>query len=257
MGSASLDAGTAFLTQAGAGILGNSFLFGLLSFTLLTGHKLTPTDMIRHQLGLASSLVLFSRGTPQTMAEFGWKNFLDDARCKPVVYLHRVARGVSLSPTCLLNGFQALKLCLRTSRSDRFTVALHAGIFFSFAAVCLGRITWASGSTVILLTRHKQRVQHVLSSSHSARASHEARATRTILVLASAFVFYSLSCTSALYVMLTASPGQWLVDLSVFLASCFPTLSPFLLITSDIRISRLFFDFWARISFIADLPKQL
>lgn len=116
MGSASLDAGTAFLTQTGAGILGNSFLFSLLSFTPLTGHKLTPTDMIRHQLGLASSLVLFSRGIPQTMAEFGWKNFLDDAGCKPVVYLHRVARGVSLSPTCLLNGFQAVKLCLRTCR---------------------------------------------------------------------------------------------------------------------------------------------
>nr|XP_045377761.1 vomeronasal type-1 receptor 1-like [Camelus bactrianus] len=245
MGSASLDAGTAFLTQTGAGILGNSFLFSLLSFTPLTGHKLTPTDMIRHQLGLASSLVLFSRGIPQTMAEFGWKNFLDDAGCKPVVYLHRVARGVSLSPTCLLNGFQAVKLCLRTC------------IFFSFDAVCLGRITWARGSTVILLTRHKQRGQHVLSSSRSARASHEARATRTIPALASAFVFYLFSCTSALYVTLTASPGQRLVDLPVFLASCFPTLSPFLLIASDIRISRLFFDFWARISFIADLPKQL
>jgi vomeronasal1 receptor len=44
------------------------------------------------------------------MAGFGWKYFLDDARCK-VVYIFRVARGVSLNTTCLLSGFQATKLC--------------------------------------------------------------------------------------------------------------------------------------------------
>ncbi|EPY78908.1 hypothetical protein CB1_000989003 [Camelus ferus] len=102
----------------------------------------------------------------------------------------------------------------RTALSEECS---SSGIFFSFDAVCLGRITWARGSTVILLTRHKQRGQHVLSSSRSARASHEARATRTIPALASAFVFYLFSCTSALYVTLTASPGSHARGQSCFL----------------------------------------
>ncbi|KAB1274875.1 Vomeronasal type-1 receptor 1 [Camelus dromedarius] len=111
MGSASLDAGTAFLTQTGAGILGNSFLFSLLSFTPLTGHKLTPTDM-NAPAGLSQPLGPFLQRDPTDNGRLGWKNFLDDAGCKPVVYLQRCGQRVSLSPTCLLNGFQAVKLCL-------------------------------------------------------------------------------------------------------------------------------------------------
>ncbi|XP_058901574.2 vomeronasal type-1 receptor 1-like [Kogia breviceps] len=47
------------------------------------------------------------------MATFGLKYFLDVAGCKLVFYLHKVARGVSLSTTSLLSGFQAIKFCPR------------------------------------------------------------------------------------------------------------------------------------------------
>lgn len=49
------------------------------------------------------------------MAAFGLKYFLDDAGCKLVFYLQKLARGVSLSTTSLLSGFQAIKFCPRTS----------------------------------------------------------------------------------------------------------------------------------------------
>nr|XP_053770382.1 vomeronasal type-1 receptor 1 isoform X3 [Desmodus rotundus] len=114
MGSANLEKGFIFLLQTGAGILGNSSLLCLYNFSLLTGHKLRPTDLIVNQLVLANNLVLFSKGIPHTMAAFGLKNFLDDVGCKLVFYLHRVARGVSLSTACLLSGFQAIKLYSRT-----------------------------------------------------------------------------------------------------------------------------------------------
>ncbi|XP_020953242.1 vomeronasal type-1 receptor 4-like [Sus scrofa] len=64
---------------------------------------------------MPSILVLFSRGIPQTRAAFGMKCFPDEAGCKLVFCLHRVARGVSISTTCLLSGFQALKFCSRNS----------------------------------------------------------------------------------------------------------------------------------------------
>ncbi|XP_062946017.1 vomeronasal type-1 receptor 1-like [Cynocephalus volans] len=109
--SANLNWGLICLTYTGAGILGNSSLFCLYNFSLLTMQVLRPIDLILSQLVLANNLVLFSKGIPQTMAAFGLKSFLDNIGCKFVFYLHRVARGVSLSTTCLLSGFQAIKLC--------------------------------------------------------------------------------------------------------------------------------------------------
>ncbi|KAM9632843.1 vomeronasal type-1 receptor 1-like [Trichechus inunguis] len=302
MESANLEMGIIFLIQMGAGILGNSSLLCLYNFCLLTGHKLRPTDLILNQLVLANNLVLFSKGIPYTMAAFGWKYFLDDDGCKLVFYFYRVARGVSLSTTCLLSGFQVIKLCPRISRwmeqrirsqncigfccflcwilylslntfiamnvtgskrknmsmeknygycyspiPDRFVVLLHAVIFSSIDVICLVLLIWASGSMVLVLHRHEQQVQHIHSNSFSPRTSHEARATCTILILVSASVFfYSLSSISALYNALIVIPSQWLLDTSVFLASCFPTFSLFLLITNDSHFSQFLFDFWNR-----------
>ncbi|KAF5929501.1 hypothetical protein HPG69_007254, partial [Diceros bicornis minor] len=116
MVSTKLNLEIIFLTQTGVGILGNSSLFCLYIFTLLTRHVLRPTDLILIQLVIANNLVLFNKRIPQTMATFELKYFLDDVGCKLVFYLHRVARGVSLSTTCLLSGFQAVKLNLNTSK---------------------------------------------------------------------------------------------------------------------------------------------
>ncbi|KAM5296612.1 vomeronasal type-1 receptor 1-like isoform 1-T2 [Glossophaga mutica] len=314
MGSASLEKGFIFLLQTGAGILGNSSLLCLYNFSLLTGHKLRPIDLIFNQLVFANNLVLYSKGIPHTMAAFGLKHFLDDVGCKLVFYLHRVARGVSLSTTCFLSGFQAIKLHSRTYRwmdhktrspkciafccslfwilhfltnafipmlvvaprnsenvsvkthfgyclslrSDRVMVLFH-GVVLSFLDVlCLGLMMGTSGSMVFFLIRHKQRVQHIRSNTFPHRPSHEVKATRIILMLVSIFVFfYSLSSISTLYIILTVSPSQWVMDIPAFLDSCFPTFSPFLLITSNIHSSQLIVNFWAKISCNANLVKNL
>lgn len=111
MSHISFKVGIIFFIQTGAGIMGNSLLLCLYSFTLLTGKKKRPTDLILNQLVFANNLVLIFRGIPQTMSAFGWKDFLGDIECKVVLYVHRVARGVSLNTTCLLSGFQVTKLC--------------------------------------------------------------------------------------------------------------------------------------------------
>ncbi|XP_028640328.1 vomeronasal type-1 receptor 1-like, partial [Grammomys surdaster] len=56
-----------------------------------------------------------SRGIPQTVATFGLTSFLGDAGYKLILCLYRVARGVSLSTTSLLSGFQAMRLHPNTS----------------------------------------------------------------------------------------------------------------------------------------------
>ncbi|XP_008561764.1 PREDICTED: vomeronasal type-1 receptor 1-like [Galeopterus variegatus] len=106
-----LNWGITILTQTATGILGNSSLLCLYNFTFITAQRLRPTDLVLTQLVLANNLVIVSKGIPQTMAAFGLKSFLEEAGCKVVFCLHRVARGVTLSTTCLLSGFQAMKLC--------------------------------------------------------------------------------------------------------------------------------------------------
>uniref|UniRef100_A0A8C6CU45 Vomeronasal type-1 receptor n=1 Tax=Moschus moschiferus TaxID=68415 RepID=A0A8C6CU45_MOSMO len=291
MASSKWEMGIILVIQMGVGILGNSFLLCLYNFTLLTGRKVRPTDLILNQLVLANSLVLFSRGIPHTMETFGSRNFLNEAGCKFLFYFQRVARGICLSMTCLLSGFQAIRLCPHFSRwlelrmrstkciafccflswilhllanisiilyitspahNESYSIKVNYGycstlaaarnvrfvcpaIYFTMDFICSGLMVWASGSTVAFLLRHKQQVQHIHSNSHSSRACAEARATSTILILASSFCsLYSLSALLSIWMTLFAIPGQWLVDISIFLSLCFPTVSPFVLISFHI-----------------------
>ena len=295
MASSKWEMGIILVTQMGVGILGNSFLLCFYNFTLLTGCKVRPTDLILNQLVLANSLVLFSRGIPHIMATFGSRNFLSEAGCKFLFYFQRVARGICLSMTSLLSAFQAMRLCPHFSswlelrvrsptciafccflcwllnlsinisipfhmtsptHTEHLSVKVNYGycstlnpnrnvrfvcpaIFFTMDFICLSLVVWASGSMVVFLLRHKQRVQHIYSNSHSSRACAEARAASTILVLASSFCsLYSLSALLSIWMSLFAIPGQWLVDASVVLSLCFPTVSPFVLICSDTRVTR-------------------
>ncbi|XP_048224974.1 vomeronasal type-1 receptor 1-like [Perognathus longimembris pacificus] len=150
--------GVVFLTWTIAGLLGNSTLLCLYSYTLLTGQKVRPTDPIHHHLVFANNLVVLSRGIPQTMAGFGWKNFLDDSGCKVVLYFYRVARGVSLNTTCLLSGFQFTKLCTRSSWrriSTRFLKCLgfYGSLFWILQLLVNGYVP-----VRVIGPRHKQNV---------------------------------------------------------------------------------------------------
>ncbi|XP_036599613.1 vomeronasal type-1 receptor 3-like [Trichosurus vulpecula] len=108
--------GIFFLIQLGVGLLGNFFLLGLHSFTLLTSQRLRPIEYIFAHLALANAEALLSKGIPHTIACFGLKNFLDRVGCKFIIFLQNVARSVSLSITCLLSGFQVITISPSHSR---------------------------------------------------------------------------------------------------------------------------------------------
>ncbi|XP_037675165.1 vomeronasal type-1 receptor 1-like [Choloepus didactylus] len=310
-----LEMGIIFITQIQVGILGNTTLLFLYNISLPKRHKLRPTDQILSHLVLANFLVIFSKGIPQTVAALGWTYFLDDFGCKLVFYFHRVGRGVSLSTTCLLSGFQAIKLCpnfsrwlhlrIRSSKSICFccflswifnflvnafiptkisgplsgknislekrnygycsvtmdqkcTYSIYALLYFSIDFIYFGLMVWASSSMMFVLHRYKQRVQQIHTNSLSPRPSQEVRATHTILFLMSSFLFcYLLSSILTLCVSLIGNPSHWLLDTSVLTAACFPTVSPFVLIIRDRRISQFCFACWARKPIFFSLLKLL
>ena len=106
---------------------------------------------------------------------------------------------------------------------------------------CLGLMLWASASMVFLLHRHKKQVQHIRRNIISPKSSPESRATRTILLLVSSFVsFYTLACTFQLVLALFGNPSWVLVKITVVMAAWFPTVSPFLLMSRDLTVHRIY-----------------
>nr|XP_020138345.1 vomeronasal type-1 receptor 3-like [Microcebus murinus]XP_020138346.1 vomeronasal type-1 receptor 3-like [Microcebus murinus]XP_020138347.1 vomeronasal type-1 receptor 3-like [Microcebus murinus]XP_020138348.1 vomeronasal type-1 receptor 3-like [Microcebus murinus]XP_020138349.1 vomeronasal type-1 receptor 3-like [Microcebus murinus]XP_020138350.1 vomeronasal type-1 receptor 3-like [Microcebus murinus]XP_020138351.1 vomeronasal type-1 receptor 3-like [Microcebus murinus]XP_020138352.1 vom len=117
---------------------------------------------------------------------------------------------------------------------------LHIMLFSSYDVLCLGLMTWASGSMVCILHRHKQQVQHIHRTNLSPRSSPESRVTQSILVLVSTFVsFYTLSSVFTLLLAIFPNPDLWLVNTSALIAACFPTVSPFFLMSRDPRIPKI------------------
>ncbi|NP_001160302.1 vomeronasal 1 receptor monDomV1R1252 [Monodelphis domestica] len=109
-----------FIIQTGVGGLGNSLLLGHYIFIYLSEHKLKPIDLLISHLAFVNTAVLFFKGIPQAMAAFGVSNFLDDTGCKLVIYLHRVARSLSLFTTSFLSGFQAITINSRSATCVNF-----------------------------------------------------------------------------------------------------------------------------------------
>ncbi|XP_060508608.2 vomeronasal type-1 receptor 4 [Panthera onca] len=131
MASMDVATGTIFLSQTVFGTLGNFSLLYHYLFLYSTEHRLRPTDLILKHLMIANSLALLSKGVPQTMTAFGFKDFLNEAGCKLVFYLHRIGRGMSMSSICLLSVFQAIMISPRDSTQAELKLKApkHTGSF--------------------------------------------------------------------------------------------------------------------------------
>ncbi|KAM4801484.1 vomeronasal type-1 receptor 4-like [Urocitellus parryii] len=293
--SSDMVMGLMFLSETAVGIVGN---FSLLYYHLIlfcNEYTLKSRDLILRHLIIANSLVLLSRGIPQTMKAFGLKYFLSDFACKLILYTYRVGRSMSIFITCLLSVFQnitispmnscwkdlkgrapkyigfSISLCWvlymvvnsifplymlskrysvnTTDKRDygycssvnryRTTDLVYAALFVFPEMVLSLLMIWSSGSMVLLLYRHKQRVQHIHTIKFSPKSSPESRATQRILVLVGTFVtFHTLSSLIHLYIALFSNIIWWVVDTNDLISLCFPTVSPFLLMSRKSKLSR-------------------
>ncbi|XP_013364816.1 PREDICTED: vomeronasal type-1 receptor 2-like [Chinchilla lanigera] len=288
--------GMIFLSLLVIGSLGNCTLLHHYAFLYFRGCRLRSTDVILRQLTIANLLLILCRGILEVMSDFGLKHFLNDAGCKLAFYVHRVARGVSLSTTCLLSVFQAITISPWNSRwaelkgkvlkhigpfnifcwvlhmflniripmlmtaqrkKENMTKAMDfqycstrshdkdpglvfAALIFSHDILCLELMIWASGSMVFILYKHKQRVHHIQRHNISSRSSPETRASQSILALVSAFVsFYTLSSVAQILFSLYGNVTWWLIKTSALINTCFPTVSPFILINRERSVSWL------------------
>ena len=120
------------------------------------------------------------------------------------------------------------------------TVTSFGYLWFISGAVFLTLMVWSSGSMVLLLLRHRQRVQYIHTPTGHHRCPPETRAAHTILMLVVTFIIvYILNSTFSFYLTVLVEFRLWLMQTSDVLASCFPTVSPFLLLLRDPKTPRI------------------
>lgn len=96
---------------------------------------------------------------------------------------------------------------------------------------------WSSGSMVLILYRHKWRVQHIHGSC---RTSPESRVAWNILILVYTFLaFYTLVSILRGYTALLYTQNWWLKNINDFVSLCFPSLVPIILIYHYSILSKL------------------
>lgn len=102
----------AFLTELGT--VGNICVF--VNYTLrFRNTEVKSIPLILIHLVFTNLIMLLCKGIPRTTANFGLRNLLDDMGCKIVVYLERVAQGLSVCTSGLLTVVQATTLSPRYS----------------------------------------------------------------------------------------------------------------------------------------------
>ncbi|KAM5166866.1 vomeronasal type-1 receptor 4-like [Callospermophilus lateralis] len=110
--------GITFMFLIGLGILGNIYVF-VNYVCLFRGVKRKSSHLLLIHLAFTNSITLITGGMPSTITSLGLRDLLGDVACKIVVYLSRVARGLSICTTCLLTVVQAITISPRASRWGR------------------------------------------------------------------------------------------------------------------------------------------
>ncbi|XP_052012370.1 putative vomeronasal receptor-like protein 4 [Apodemus sylvaticus] len=101
-----------FLSLTGPGILGNTLILVRHVYMPALGTK-KPVDLIIVHLAFSNMITICTTGIRDTATVFYFRNFLRDIGCKAVVFLTRMARGLSICTTCLLSVLQAVTISPR------------------------------------------------------------------------------------------------------------------------------------------------
>ncbi|XP_006993236.1 putative vomeronasal receptor-like protein 4 [Peromyscus maniculatus bairdii] len=99
-----------FLSLAGPGIVGNIIVFLRYLYMFALGTEKKPINLILTHLAFSNMIIICTTGVTDIATLFYFRNFLGDIGCKAMVYLARMARGLSICTTCLLSMVQALTI---------------------------------------------------------------------------------------------------------------------------------------------------
>ena len=127
-----------YFVQAGIGILANVFLLVFHIITIHQVHKPRPTDITTCHLAFVHIVMLLTTLDILSEDMFSFLTFVNELKCKLVLYVSRVARGLSISTTCLLSIIQVITISPSSFYLSRFKhkCTKHVAIVF-FCVCCL------------------------------------------------------------------------------------------------------------------------
>ncbi|XP_034366472.1 vomeronasal type-1 receptor 4-like [Arvicanthis niloticus] len=150
-----------FLSSTVVGTLGNMSVSVNYMFSWWGSPEKKPIHLILIHLAFTNIILLLTKGLPKIIAAFGLRNFLDDIGCKIIVYLERLARGLSICTSSLLTVVQAIIISPRSSgwRRLRPKSAWHILPFFLFFwmlnALTSMNLIYSITSTSLNISQHK------------------------------------------------------------------------------------------------------
>ncbi|KAM5166861.1 olfactory receptor class A-like protein 1 [Callospermophilus lateralis] len=109
--------GIIFVILIGLGVVGNIFV--LVNYMGLLRSTFKSIHLILIHLAFTNMITLLTKLMPLIIFSFGFRDLIDDTACKMVLYLGRVARGLSICTTSLLTVVQAITISPRVSRWGR------------------------------------------------------------------------------------------------------------------------------------------
>ena len=156
-----------------------------------------------------------------------------------VIYSEIILRNVAnRNITDARSGYYAA-YC-KTDVPHHHIVATFLSAIFTRDFFLLSLMTCSSIYMVNILFRHRKTAQHVRSSIRSPRGAPEIKAAKLILTLLSCFVFFYRTSTFLTVYLFSVSGNNWqLESFGNYVASCYPSICPFLLMKNENRISRI------------------
>ncbi|KAM5160728.1 putative vomeronasal receptor-like protein 4 [Callospermophilus lateralis] len=195
--------------------LGSQLTPFCFAFTLpvFMGHKPRLTDLPVTHLALTHILMLLTMGLLVSTDIWETQDIPGDFKCKVLVFLHKVMRGLSICTTCVLSVLQAITISPNGSWLANFKLTSTNPIVGLF--VFLWALTMTLSSNLLLCTvatPNKTQPGLLFLTDHcslllmrfSPRRSPEERATYTILLLINCFeVLYCVDSIFSLTVVMT------------------------------------------------------
>ncbi|XP_012890634.1 PREDICTED: LOW QUALITY PROTEIN: putative vomeronasal receptor-like protein 4 [Dipodomys ordii] len=107
-----------FLSLNGPGMVGNTFILMKHMYTFVMSPEKETIDLILIPLAFSNAIIICNTAVREIATVFYFRNFLGDVglQLQLVVYLDRLARGLSICTTCLLNMVQAITFIPRTTQ---------------------------------------------------------------------------------------------------------------------------------------------
>ncbi|MBZ3874464.1 Vomeronasal type-1 receptor 90 [Sciurus carolinensis] len=140
----------AFYPQAAIGISTNTFLLCLHIAAVFVGHNPRLTDLPITHLALTHIFMLRTLGLLASTDIWDVQELPGDFKCKVLIFLNRVMRGLSICTTCVLNVLQAVTISPSSSWLANFKFKSTNPIVWLF--LFLWVLTMCISSNLLLCT---------------------------------------------------------------------------------------------------------